>query len=96
MPGDNARRLAIIVGASVLAGELSLMAALAANHLVRSHMQHNRKPQTPTDAPAASATPSSAHGQSESDGIRKNSSMPSLSGTPTSTSTNTSPRDDKQ
>ena len=28
----------------MLAGELSLMAALAANHLVRSHMQHNRKP----------------------------------------------------
>jgi len=43
-PGDNARKLAQIVGASVLAGELSLMAALAANHLVRSHMQHNRKP----------------------------------------------------
>lgn len=43
-PGDNARQLAMIVGASVLAGELSLMAALAANHLVRSHMQHNRKP----------------------------------------------------
>jgi len=45
-PGDNARKLAQIVGASVLAGELSLMAALAANHLVRSHMQHNRKPQS--------------------------------------------------
>jgi len=43
-PGDNARKLAQIVGCAVLAGELSLMAALAANHLVRSHMQHNRKP----------------------------------------------------
>jgi hydroxymethylglutaryl-CoA reductase (NADPH) len=52
--GDNARQLAKIVGASVLAGELSLMAALAANHLVRSHMQHNRKPQT-TEPPAPSA-----------------------------------------
>jgi len=50
MPGDNARKLAQIVGCAVLAGELSLMAALAANHLVRSHMQHNRKP---TEAPAA-------------------------------------------
>ena len=40
-PGDNSRRLAQIVGAAVLAGELSLMAALAANHLVRSHMQVN-------------------------------------------------------
>jgi hydroxymethylglutaryl-CoA reductase (NADPH) len=44
LPGDNSRKLAQIVAASVLAGELSLMAALAANHLVRSHMQHNRKP----------------------------------------------------
>jgi hydroxymethylglutaryl-CoA reductase (NADPH) len=44
-PGDNSRKLATIVGASVLAGELSLIAALAANHLVNSHMQHNRKPQ---------------------------------------------------
>eukprot|EP01033_Poteriospumella_lacustris_P008349 gene8349-6025_t len=43
-PGDNARKLAQIVGGAVLAGELSLIAALAANHLVQSHMQHNRKP----------------------------------------------------
>ena len=35
-----------IVCASVLAGELSLMSALAAGHLVRSHMKHNRQ-QTP-------------------------------------------------
>jgi hydroxymethylglutaryl-CoA reductase (NADPH) len=66
-PGDNARKLAQIVGASVLAGELSLMAALAANHLVRSHMQHNRKPAAtetpPVDAPA----------------LRKSSSMPEIS-----------------
>ena len=27
---------------SVLAGELSLMSALAAGHLVRSHLKHNR------------------------------------------------------
>jgi hypothetical protein len=45
MPGDNARQLAMIVGAAVLAGELSLIAALAANDLVKSHMEHNRKPQ---------------------------------------------------
>ena len=45
-PGDNSRKLALIIGSAVLAGELSLMAALAANHLVRSHMQHNRKPNT--------------------------------------------------
>ncbi|XP_017296233.1 3-hydroxy-3-methylglutaryl-CoA reductase a [Kryptolebias marmoratus] len=41
-PGENARQLARIVCATVLAGELSLMSALAAGHLVRSHMTHNR------------------------------------------------------
>uniref|UniRef100_A0A8D0HJ93 3-hydroxy-3-methylglutaryl coenzyme A reductase n=1 Tax=Sphenodon punctatus TaxID=8508 RepID=A0A8D0HJ93_SPHPU len=41
-PGENARQLAKIVCATVLAGELSLMAALAAGHLVKSHMIHNR------------------------------------------------------
>ncbi|OAX81689.1 hydroxymethylglutaryl-CoA reductase (NADPH) [Emergomyces africanus] len=41
-PGDNARRLARIVGAAVLAGELSLCSALAAGHLVKAHMAHNR------------------------------------------------------
>lgn len=42
-PGENASRLAIVVAATVMAGELSLMSALAAGHLVRSHMQLNRK-----------------------------------------------------
>jgi len=42
VPGDNASRLARIVCATVLAGELSLMASLAAGHLVKSHMTHNR------------------------------------------------------
>src|SRR5436189_3626185 len=52
-PGDNARRLARIVGAAVLAGELSLCSALAAGHLVRAHMQHNRSaPPTRTSTPA--------------------------------------------
>ncbi|KAI4318593.1 hypothetical protein MLD38_032274 [Melastoma candidum] len=41
-PGDNARRLARIVAGSVLAGELSVMSALAAGHLVNSHMKYNR------------------------------------------------------
>lgn len=41
-PGDNARQLACVVSGTVLAGELSLMAALAAGHLVKSHMTHNR------------------------------------------------------
>ncbi len=52
-PGDNARKLARIVCAGVLAGELSLNAALAAGHLVRSHMAHNRSaPATRTSTPA--------------------------------------------
>ncbi|KAI9491290.1 3-hydroxy-3-methylglutaryl coenzyme A reductase [Zychaea mexicana] len=41
-PGDNARRLARIICAAVMAGELSLCAALAAGHLVQAHMAHNR------------------------------------------------------
>ncbi|XP_037548449.1 3-hydroxy-3-methylglutaryl-coenzyme A reductase [Nematolebias whitei] len=41
-PGENARQLARVVCATVLAGELSLMAALAAGDLVKSHMTHNR------------------------------------------------------
>jgi hydroxymethylglutaryl-CoA reductase (NADPH) len=41
-PGDNARQLARLICATVLAGELSLMSALAAGHLVKSHLRHNR------------------------------------------------------
>lgn len=44
VPGDNSRKLACIVAAATMAGELSLLAALAANTLVQAHMQHNRKP----------------------------------------------------
>lgn len=55
-PGDNARRLARIIGASVLAGELSLCSALAAGHLVKAHMAHNRSA-APSAAPSRSTTP---------------------------------------
>ncbi|KAJ0987129.1 hypothetical protein J5N97_005485 [Dioscorea zingiberensis] len=41
-PGANARLLATIVAGAVLAGELSLMSALAAGQLVKSHMMYNR------------------------------------------------------
>lgn len=41
-PGENSQQLARIVCATVLAGELSLMSALAAGHLVKSHLRHNR------------------------------------------------------
>ncbi|KAK1577464.1 hypothetical protein Q3G72_022004 [Acer saccharum] len=42
VPGANARLLATVVAGSVLAGELSLMSALAAGQLVKSHMKYNR------------------------------------------------------
>ncbi|KAI0229417.1 3-hydroxy-3-methylglutaryl-coenzyme A (HMG-CoA) reductase isozyme, partial [Massospora cicadina] len=44
-PGNHARQLARIICASVMAGELSLCSALAAGHLVKSHMAHNRAKQ---------------------------------------------------
>ena len=54
-PGNNARQLARIVAAGVLAGELSLCSALAAGHLVRAHMAHNR-----SNVPTRTPTPVSA------------------------------------
>jgi hydroxymethylglutaryl-CoA reductase (NADPH) len=69
-PGDNSKKLALIVGAAVLAGELSLMAALAANHLVRSHMQHNRKPAA--EGPQPDAQPAAPT-------MRKTASLPDMS-----------------
>ncbi|EIW68537.1 hypothetical protein TREMEDRAFT_44404 [Tremella mesenterica DSM 1558] len=48
IPGTNAQRLARIIAAAVMAGELSLMSALAAGHLIQAHMKHNRSaPATP-------------------------------------------------
>ncbi|PVU86723.1 hypothetical protein BB561_006585 [Smittium simulii] len=45
-PGSNAQRLAKIIAGCVMAGELSLLAALASGDLVKSHIKLNRKPQT--------------------------------------------------
>uniref|UniRef100_A0A0D6QXZ8 3-hydroxy-3-methylglutaryl coenzyme A reductase n=1 Tax=Araucaria cunninghamii TaxID=56994 RepID=A0A0D6QXZ8_ARACU len=42
MPGSHSQCLAKIIAGAVLAGELSLMSALAAGHLVKSHMKYNR------------------------------------------------------
>ena len=42
-PGANAQKFARAVATATLAGELSLMSALCAGHLVRAHMVHNRK-----------------------------------------------------
>nr|UUA80572.1 HMGR-COA [Pseudostellaria heterophylla] len=49
-PGANSRLLATIVAGSVLAGELSLMSAIAAGQLVRSHMKYNRSSRDITKA----------------------------------------------
>jgi len=68
IPGDNARQLAQIVAGAVLAGEVSLMAALSANHLVRSHMQHNRKPQESAPSPV----------EVQASILRKTASMPTM------------------
>eukprot|EP00957_Ditylum_brightwellii_P121354 9254566-Ditylum_brightwellii.AAC.1 len=40
-PGNNAKQLAHVVAVATMAGELSLLAALAANTLVQAHMAHN-------------------------------------------------------
>ncbi|WFO76185.1 hydroxymethylglutaryl-CoA reductase (NADPH) [Desulfurococcaceae archaeon MEX13E-LK6-19] len=41
-PGTNARKFAEIVAATVLAGELNLLAALAAGHLAEAHIKFGR------------------------------------------------------
>ncbi|TDL26781.1 hypothetical protein BD410DRAFT_715342 [Rickenella mellea] len=58
-PGHNAQRLARLVAASVMAGELSLLSALAAGHLVKAHLKHNRS-QLNTPEPSRPASPLSA------------------------------------
>ncbi len=42
-PGTNAKKLAEIIAATVLAGELNLLAALAANELASAHIRLGRK-----------------------------------------------------
>lgn len=46
-PGANSRQVARVVAGAVLCGELSIMSALAAGHLLSAHMALNRKPPTP-------------------------------------------------
>lgn len=41
-PAENSKQLARIICATVMAGEVSLMAALVNSDLVKSHMKHNR------------------------------------------------------
>ncbi|MNE81615.1 Hydroxymethylglutaryl-coenzyme A reductase [compost metagenome] len=46
VPGQNAQTLARIVCATVMAGELSLMSAIATNDLLGSHLRLNRAKHT--------------------------------------------------
>lgn len=46
VPGNNAKRLAEVICGTVLAGELSLMAALCTDDLVKHHLRLNRSAQT--------------------------------------------------
>ncbi|KAF6764246.1 hydroxymethylglutaryl-coenzyme A reductase-domain-containing protein [Ephemerocybe angulata] len=55
-PGKNAQTLARIIASAVLAGELSLLSALAAGHLIKAHMAHNRS-QVNSPAGSLPATP---------------------------------------
>ncbi|CAN7065198.1 unnamed protein product [Brassica oleracea var. botrytis] len=55
-PGMNSRRLATIVAGAVLAGELSLMSAIAAGQLVKSHMKYNRSSRDITGATTTTTT----------------------------------------
>lgn len=82
-PGQNAQRLAKIIAAAVMAGELSLLSALAAGHLVKAHLAHNRSQiNTPSSSrpvtPGAMTPYSGFHTPSKSTAISPSESMISL------------------
>ncbi|KAI9138030.1 hydroxymethylglutaryl-CoA reductase [Paraphysoderma sedebokerense] len=77
-PGQNAQRLARIIAAAVMAGELSLCSALAAGHLVKSHMQHNRA----ANNTSSSSGKSAESGSSQPEQIVKSLELPASSGSP--------------
>ncbi|GAA5968653.1 hypothetical protein JCM11641_007712 [Rhodosporidiobolus odoratus] len=66
-PGSNAQQLARIICAAVVAGELSLMSALAAGSLVQSHLAHNRSaPATPAPQTPGVSRPTTPAGSAPS------------------------------
>ncbi|KLU82096.1 3-hydroxy-3-methylglutaryl-coenzyme A reductase [Magnaporthiopsis poae ATCC 64411] len=88
-PGENARRLARVVAAAVLAGELSLCSALAAGHLVKAHMQHNRSApptRSTTPAPPGSGPSVGANGSLTPGGLAMTSAAGGLRGSMSSAS----------
>lgn len=58
IPAENSKTLAKIICATVMAGELSLMAALVNSDLVQSHMKHNRASIVPTTIQTANSNSS--------------------------------------
>ena len=56
-PGQNAQKLARLIAAAVMAGELSLLSALAAGHLIKAHMAHNRSPAVASAGTTGFGTP---------------------------------------
>jgi len=62
--GANADSLAEVVAATVLAGEISLIAALATNDLLKAHIDLNRK--KPTSEPAVESTAAKQQHQQQS------------------------------
>ncbi|CAO1630324.1 unnamed protein product [Sympodiomycopsis kandeliae] len=84
-PGANAQRLARIIVASVMAGELSLMSALAAGHLIRAHMAHNRS--APPTAPATPGAMTPLRSEGSSSNLPGLASMTPLIATPLHSST---------
>ena len=63
LAGQNAAGLARVVCSTVLAGELSLMSALAAGHLVRSHLKHNRSTANVTELNKGGPSEAASHNQ---------------------------------
>lgn len=95
-PGHNARQLARIIAAAVMAGELSLMSALAAGHLIKAHMAHNRsKPNTPLatrpNTPAPFAVIPHKEAAASSEFAREIATLPLPSPVPASSSLATPP-----
>ena len=85
-PGQNAQQLARIIAAAVMAGELSLISALAAGHLVRAHMAHNRSQVNTPNAsrpmtPGPMTPPPFANGVARSEPMKRTPSSLSMTST---------------
>lgn len=67
--GTNADTLALVIATTVMAGELSLIGAQAAGHLIKSHMLLNRKP---TGAANGANGTNGANGSNGAIGVKAN------------------------